>query len=118
MNILKKKKTVEDKFSINNRGESLTQEIKLNNFNDQWDEMKQIYSENISSVTLEKKLIEREKEAVIERKKVFDEVNKQKIIKENDEYNRIIEIENKIKNKKKREIKKRDIAFRNRSVLG
>lgn len=117
MSVLKSTKTPVVK-QHESREESLQQEIKLDDIKDQWGEMKNIYTEGINTTVLEQQLLQRENEAIIERKKVFDEINAQKMIREANEYERILEMERKIKNKKKIEIKRRDIAFRNRSVLG
>lgn len=116
--ITKEKKQSELVSSHSNRGESLQKEMKLQDSTSQWEEIKKIHENEVSSVILEQEILKREKEAEIEKKKIFVEMQEQKMIRETDEFNRVIDIETKIKNKKKREIRRRDIAFRNRSILG
>ncbi|WP_412032177.1 hypothetical protein [Malacoplasma muris] len=119
MKVTKKEKKQSDLISSHsNRGESLQKEMKLQDSSSQWDEIKKIHENEVSSVILEQEILKREKEAEIEKKKIFIEMQEQKMTREEDEFNRVIDIENKIKNKKKREMKRRDIAFRNKSILG
>lgn len=112
------KKKSELLTSHSNRGESVHQEIKLEDSSNQWEELKQLHENSISTIQLEQEVLKREKEALVEKKKVFLEKQEQKSQREEYEFNRIMEIEQKIKAKKRREIKRRDIAFRNKSILG
>lgn len=119
MKFLKKDNKKDEKvIKHSNRGESLESEFKLEDSTKQWNDIKKLYEEQVNSIILEQEILKREKEAAIERKNIFNEMQEQKLFIEENECNRILEIKEKINNKKKREIKRRDIAFRNRNILG
>lgn len=119
MKFLKKEnKKEEKKIKHSNRGESLETEFKLEDSTKQWNDIKKLYEDQVNTIVLEQQILKREQEAAIERKTIFNEMKEQKFLIEENECNRILEIKEKINNKKKREIKRRDIAFRNRNILG
>lgn len=113
----KKDKVVLTK-TFSNRRESINWENSTNDSINQWDEVKVIYSEKIHKENVENELKKREEKVKIEKQKIFiSEIKKEKE-KEEESLLKRIEIDEKIRTKKRREIKKRDIAFRNRNIYG
>lgn len=113
----KKDKVVLTK-TFSNRRESINWENSTNDSINQWDEVKVIYSEKIHKENVENELKKREEKVKIEKQKIFiSEIKKEKE-KEEESLLKRIEIDERIRTKKRREIKKRDIAFRNRNIYG
>lgn len=113
----KSNKKDEPKFH-SSRGESLTEENKINDSVTQFDEIKKIHENEVNSVLFEREIRIREKEAQIEKKQTFIQKTNEQLEKETSEFERRMELQEKVNSQKRQELKKRDIAYRNKSILG
>lgn len=100
------------------RGESLSEENKINDSVTQFEEIKKIHENEVNAVLFEREVKLREKEAQIEKKQTFIQKTNEILEKETSEFERRMELQEKVNSKKRHELKKRDIAYRNRSILG
>ncbi|MCF0218012.1 MAG: hypothetical protein HUJ42_03150 [Malacoplasma sp.] len=106
------------KKTFSNRRESLVWENSLNDSLDQWDQTKinqQKQAEIENFLVLQQK---RELEAKGQKQKMFEQKMQEELQAESDSLAKRVVVDEKIRNKKRKEIKKRDIAFRNKSIYG
>lgn len=109
----KKLPALKDTFS--NRRESINWENNLNDSLQQWDETKESLKEKVIKQNLETQLAKREEQVKIEKQKVFLSELKKENLKEQESFSKRLEIDQKIRNKKRNEVKKRDISYKNRN---
>ncbi|WP_164979347.1 hypothetical protein [Malacoplasma penetrans] len=103
------------KETFSNRQESIVWENNTNRSLQQWDETKESQKEKEMKNNLEIELRKREEQVKIEKQKVFLSEIKKESLKEEESFSKRAEIDEKIRNKKRKEIKKRDIEYRNRN---
>lgn len=104
--------------TFSNRRESIYWENKLNDSLDQWEEVKQNYENKIEKQMFEEELRRREEEVKAEKQKIFSEMMAEKEFVEEESFRRREDIDQRIRNKKRYEMKKRDVAHRNKNPLG
>lgn len=113
-----KKNKIILKKTFSNRRESIHWENKLNDSIDQWEEIKKDHEVKIEKQLLEEELRRREEEVKIEKKKIFNEIMAEKEMIEEETFKRREDIDQKIRDRKRYEMKKRDVAHRNKNPLG
>lgn len=118
MSFLKKNNKKEEVIVYSGRRESLRAENNLNKSLEEWEAIKSNHLTKIEKILLEKEIEKRRKEALLDKKKIFIEEMAKKDKEEYDGFTRRSEIGERINNRKRWELRKRDIAFRNRSILG
>lgn len=117
MEIGKKNKIVLRK-THSNRRESIHWENKLNDSLNQWEEVKKDHEHKVEKHIYEEELKKRELEIKDQKQKIYLKTMKERSEQEQESFDRRNEIDEKIRNKKRLEMKKRDIIHRNKSVLG
>lgn len=115
---LNKKNKIILKKSHSNRRESIYWENKLNDSVNQWEEVKKEHEDKVEKQAFEQELRKREEEVKDKKQKIFEKTMQEREIVEEQSFATRSEIDEKIRNKKRYELKKRDVAFRNKSVLG
>lgn len=116
--LFKKNNKKDDPKFHSSRGESLSEENKINDSVTQFDEIKKIHENEVNVVLFEREIRLREKEAQMQKKQTFIQKTNENLEKETTEFERRMELQEKVNSKKRHDLKKRDIAYRNRSVLG
>lgn len=119
MSLFKKNKQPTDAtIMYSSRRESLQAENNFNKSLEEWNEIETSHLTKVEKILLEREIERRRKEVLLDKKKLFIEEMAKKDQEEFDGFTRRAEIGKKINNRKRWELRKRDIAFRNRSILG
>ncbi|MDE5545769.1 MAG: hypothetical protein K2I76_04080 [Malacoplasma sp.] len=106
------------KKTFSNRRESINWENSLNDSLEQWEDTKEIQKDKLEKQNFEFESKKREEEVKIKKQKIFIAEMKKESIAEEESLSKRFEIDEKIRTKKRKEMKKRDIAFRNKSIYG
>ena len=106
------------KKTFSNRRESINWENSLNDSLDQWEDTKDIQKVKLEKQSYEFESKKREEEVKVKKQKIFIAEMKKESMVEEESLSKRCEIDEKIRSKKRKEMKKRDIAFRNKSVYG
>ena len=85
---------------------------------EEWNQMEVSHLSKVEKMLLEREIERRRKEALVDKKKIFIEEMVKKDKEEFEGFAKRSEIGERINNRKRWELRKRDIAFRNRSILG
>ncbi|MDE5553077.1 MAG: hypothetical protein K2I67_00835 [Malacoplasma sp.] len=117
MSLFKKNKPVE-RVIHSGRRESLKAENNFNMSIEEWNQMETSHLSKVEKMLLEREIERRRKEALVDKKKIFIEEMAKKDKEEFEGFTKRSEIGERINNRKRWELRKRDIAFRNRSILG
>lgn len=119
MSLFKKnKQPVEVIVSHSGRRESLKAENNFNKSIEEWNEVETSHLSKVEKILLEREIERRRKEVLLDKKKLFIEEMTKKDKEEYDSFTKRFEIGERINNRKRWELRKRDIAYRNKSILG
>lgn len=114
---IKKNKLVLNKLHSNRR-ESIYWENKLGQSLDGWEKVKQEQMKTLEKQQLEQDFKKRQEEVKLEKQKIYFLNKKEQEKKEFELFDKKAILDEKIKQKKRIEIKKRDLIYRNKNNLG